>query len=300
MELREESAGAFGLRGGGGEGMGDLKINVPITIRQVERPEEYRALQAVQRASWGLPDDSYVVPVATLVGANRHGGLVLGAFGPDGRAVGMSFAFLGRSGGRLCLYSQLTGIAPEYQDRGLGTKLKLAQRDFALREEIDLIAWTFDPLQAGNAMFNLGKLGATCGSYYVDLYGPREDRLNAGVPTDRILAEWEVSRPPREGGRDKESLALTLVVQGEQGSDGGVRPRRTRVNEETPAQVGIEIPLDMLWIRENNPQQARAWGLEIREAFLACFERGYRAVDFQRSPAGSAGWGRYVLERPAR
>ncbi len=104
----------------------------------------------------------------------------------------MSFAFLGRIEGRLCLYSQLTGVVPGYQSQGLGYQIKVVQRDFARAEGIGLIAWAFDPLQAGNAHFNLARLGATAGRYIDNMYGERTDALNAGVPTDRLIAEWKV------------------------------------------------------------------------------------------------------------
>src|SRR3954447_25250498 len=156
-----------------------------ITIRKAESLADYRACQAAQRAAWGITDENYVVPVATMVGAQLHGGLVLGAFLPDGEAAGMSFAFLGRTGGRLCLYSQLTGVVPGYQDQGVGYRLKLAQREVARSEHVPCIAWAFDPLQAGNARFNLEKLGATASHYVVDMYGPRSDALNRNATTDR-------------------------------------------------------------------------------------------------------------------
>ncbi|MBX6313857.1 MAG: hypothetical protein IRY99_13215, partial [Isosphaeraceae bacterium] len=165
-------------------------MTAEITIRRAESIADYHACQQAQRLAWGLTDESYVVPIATMVGAQLHGGLVLGAFLPDGSAVGVSFAFLGRIEGRLCLYSQLTGVVPGYQDRGLGGRLKQAQREIARAEGIATIAWAFDPLQAGNARFNLDKLGASVGRYIVDMYGPRTDALNAGTPTDRLIAEW--------------------------------------------------------------------------------------------------------------
>ena len=152
---------------------------------------DYRACQDAQRRAWGISEDGYLVPVATMVGANLHGGLVLGAFLPGGEAVAMSFAFLGRIEGRLCLYSQLTGVVPGYQSRGLGYQIKLLQRDFARAEGIERIAWAFDPLQAGNAHFNLARLGASAGRYVENMYGERTDALNAGVPTDRLIAEWD-------------------------------------------------------------------------------------------------------------
>ena len=166
-----------------------------ITIRPAESVADYEACQDAQRRSWGITDDSYVVPLATLVGAQHHGGLVLGAFLPDGSAAGLSFAFLGRVEGRLCLYSQLTGIVPEYQGRNLGLRLKHAQRDFCRREGVDRIAWSFDPLQAGNAHFNLNRLGAMAVRLIPDMYGHRSDALNAGAPTDRLIAEWPVDPP---------------------------------------------------------------------------------------------------------
>src|SRR5262245_33561531 len=119
-----------------------------ITVRRAETIADYRACQDAQRRAWGITDPGYLVTVATLVGANRHGGVVAGAFLPTGEAVAMSFAFLGRIEARLCLYSQLTGVVPGYQSRGLGFTIKIFQRDFARAEGIERIAWAFDPLQA--------------------------------------------------------------------------------------------------------------------------------------------------------
>ncbi len=168
-----------------------LKVDDQITIRRADTIADYRACQDAQRKAWGISDDGYLVPVATMVGANLHGGLVLGAFLPDGEAVAMSFAFLGRVEDRLCLYSQLTGVVPGYQSRGLGHEIKRLQRTIAHAEGIERIAWAFDPLQAGNAHFNLARLGASAGRYVENMYGLRTDALNAGVPTDRLIAEWD-------------------------------------------------------------------------------------------------------------
>src|SRR6516165_12444440 len=130
------------------------QIDTDVTIRRAESVAEYRACQEAQRRAWGLTEEGYVIPVATMVGANLHGGLVLGAFLADGTAAGMSFAFLGRLDDRICLYSQLTGVVPAYQSRGLGYAIKMVQRYIAHAEGLDLIAWAFDPLQVGNAHFN--------------------------------------------------------------------------------------------------------------------------------------------------
>src|SRR5206468_2624883 len=99
------------------------------TIRPPETPADYRALQEAQRRAWGIVDDSYILPVATMASARHHGGFVVGAFLSSGEAVGLSFGFLGRIDGRLCLYSQLTGVVPGYQSLGLGSRIKDAQRE---------------------------------------------------------------------------------------------------------------------------------------------------------------------------
>ena len=95
-----------------------------ITIRPAATPADYHACQDAQRRAWGITEEDYVVPIATMVGAQLHGGLVLGAFRSDGQAMGISFAFLGRIDGQLVLYSQLTGVVPGQQGSGLGGRLK--------------------------------------------------------------------------------------------------------------------------------------------------------------------------------
>src|SRR5471030_595183 len=120
-----------------------IELDDEITIRRAETVADYRACQIAQRQAWGITEDGYVVPIATMVGANLHGGLVLGAFLPGGGAVAMSFAFLGRVADRLCLYSQLTGVVPGYQSRGLGYEIKRLQRTIAHTVGIERIAWAF-------------------------------------------------------------------------------------------------------------------------------------------------------------
>jgi predicted GNAT superfamily acetyltransferase len=225
-----------------------------ITIRHAGSPADYRAIQHAQRLAWGLTDDSYVVPIATMVGAQHHGGLVLGAFLPNGEAVGLSFAFLGRTGDRWCLYSQLTGVVPGYQGQGLGAQIKQRQREHARSIGVSIIAWAFDPLQAGNAHFNLGRLGATARRYIEDMYGPRTDDLNRGVPTDRLIAEWPVdpaSARPRE---DREVLGSPRLVEG---PDEPVSAPWARLAGTTP--LLVEIPAEIARLRRDDPDRAERW-----------------------------------------
>ena len=194
-------------------------LTTEITIRRAETIADYRACQDAQRRAWGISDDGYLVPIATMVGANLHGGLVLGAFLPDGEAVAMSFAFLGRIEGRLCLYSQLTGVVPGYQSRGLGYRIKILQRAIARAEGIERIAWAFDPLQAGQRPLQPGPAGRNGRPLRRQHVRRRTDALNAGVPTDRLIAEWDTQGDPskvRFADADRDA-ARSLIRQSEQG-----------------------------------------------------------------------------------
>jgi len=258
-----------------------------VVIRRAVSPADYRACQDAQRKAWGIAEDGYVIPVATMVGANLHGGLVLGAFLADGSAVAMSFGFLGRVEKRLCLYSQLTGVVPGRQSLGLGRELKLLQREFARAEGLPLIAWAFDPLQSGNGRFNLVKLGARIRRYVDDMYGPRTDSLNSGVPTDRVIAEWDVHDEP-------ESLERP-----------GDAPPLIEIRNGLPVTVPLQADADRLWLpiphdvaplRRANPEAAEAWRKAVRQAFTAAFAAGYEAAGFLRDAEPRCG---YILQRQA-
>jgi predicted GNAT superfamily acetyltransferase len=273
-----------------------------ITIRRAATIADYRACQDVQRRAWGITEDGYLVPVATLIGANLHGGLVLGAFLPTGEAVAMSFAFLGRVEGRLCLYSQLTGVVPAYQSRGLGYRIKLFQRDFARAEGIDRIAWAFDPLQAGNAHFNLTRLGASAGRYVENMYGERTDALNAGVPTDRLIAEWDTTAKSIAWLRPDAAAILPRLIHTPTAPGEDTDPEGTPVPTSVAPlagspQVLLEIPADIARLRRERPAVAEAWRRAVRPAFWTAFDAGYRAVHFIRDDSSGQRCCFYVLDR---
>ncbi len=273
-------------------------VDDEIIIRRAETIADYRACQDAQRGAWGINEESYLVPIATMVGANLHGGLVLGAFLPRGEAVGMSFAFLGRIADRLCLYSQLTGVVPGYQSRGLGYEIKRLQRAIAHAEGIERIAWAFDPLQAGNAHFNLARLGASAGHYVENMYGLRTDALNAGVPTDRVIAEWDTGDDNVVAAPSYESATLLRLIETEQGR--GDEPRAALGISEAAFQarrILLEIPDDIVQLRRETPELAEQWRSAVGRAFLAAFAGGYRAVHFVRDDSSGRRRSFYVLQR---
>jgi predicted GNAT superfamily acetyltransferase len=274
---------------------GSAAVSLPaerFTIRPLASIAEYRACQEIQRRAWAIAEDGYLMPVSLLVSVQKHGGLVLGAFDGD-QMVGFAFAYLGAIEGELGLYSQLTGVVPTYQGRGVGELLKQTQREEALRRGLRVIAWAFDPLQAGNARFNLHKLGARCRRYEVDMYGSRTDALNVGLATDRLIAEWWVAgegeTERRDDGANEEQGTRLLVLEPE-----GEWRRPMTVASVVGERLELDIPPDVAALKRQRPDLAALWQQRVREAFQMAFAHGYVAVDFLRMPGRERCW--YVLE----
>src|SRR5712692_2815219 len=269
--------------------------NVSVTIRDVCGADELRACQDLQRRAWGITEDGYVLPVATMAGAQKVGGLILGAYDANAHLVGFAFAFLGRLQDRLILYSQLTGVHPAHQSTGVGRMLKFEQRRRARDMGLEAVVWAFDPLQASNAAFNLGVLGATCRTYEVDLYGSRTDALNAGLATDRLLAEWPTG-PDSVAGRTEPWPDGVDLIQTKVGPDFGFHTVDT-IHPIPPAatHVQIKIPGRIADLKtRGSPSAARVWQLALRETFQATFEAGFVAVGFSRADPSQPC---YLLER---
>jgi predicted GNAT superfamily acetyltransferase len=147
----------------------------------------------LQRTIWGYSDID-VESRALLVVASHFAGQVIGAFAEE-RLIGFALAFWTNRNGEVRLHSHRVGVLPEYQNLGVGRTLKLAQREDAIARGIKVIQWTFDPLQVRNAFFNFEKLGGTAREYLSNLYGITSSPLHGGLPTDRLLIEWEIESP---------------------------------------------------------------------------------------------------------
>jgi len=159
-----------------------------IFIRTLREASEMRAGVDLQKKVWGYGDID-TVPEQMFIVASESGGQVLAAF-HEKEPVGFALAFAGFHDGSPYLHSHMVAVTPEYQDRGVGRMLKLAQREDALARRFNLIEWTFDPLQLKNAHFNLVRLGAIARRYIPNFYGRTSSPLHAGLPTDRLVVEW--------------------------------------------------------------------------------------------------------------
>jgi predicted GNAT superfamily acetyltransferase len=166
------------------------------TIRQLTEYQEFVDAVQLQKTIWGF-DEIDLLPVRLFVTASKIGGHSFGAYDGD-RMVGFCVAIPGiKPGAKSYLHSHMLGVMKEYRDAGLGRKLKLAQRDDALKQGIELIEWTFDPLEIKNAFFNIERLGAIVRRFVLNQYGTTSSPLNAGLPTDRLTAEWWLLREPQ-------------------------------------------------------------------------------------------------------
>ena len=261
---------------------------MPIEIRPVKTEDEYRAVERLQREIWGAPDIE-IVSFEMLMTTHKNGGVTLGAFDiveDEERMVGFVFGFAGLTAdGRLKHCSHMAGALTGYRDRGVGYALKLKQREIVLAQGIDLITWTFDPLESRNARFNFHKLGATCNVYLRNLYGAMRDKLNAGLPSDRFQVDWRIASSRVEArlrGEEDARSASELISEGvplinPPAAGEPLRPSTMTLGGEE--RILIQIPSDFQSLKAEDGNLALEWRLHTRALFEEAFAKGYLATD---------------------
>ena len=283
-----------------------------IVIQPVTDVADARKLEEIQSLTWGMR------PIEVLPGRFLHamafnGACLLGAY--DGaELVGFVFGLLGTVEGlddridqvaaaRLQMYSAIMGVLPEYQGAGVGYRLKVAQREFALRIGVRLITWTYDPLEGRNGYLNIRKLGVVCNRYERDFHG-EIGGINAGLPTDRFYVEWWVTSNRAKGRLAARRPPLTLDNYM---SGGAVIVNRADLDERDfiapPAdfeRVGsrfalVEIPSSIQIIKEQDMGLAGAWRAHTRELFEYYFARNYLLTDFIRFEDSGGFWRSYYV-----
>lgn len=228
------------------------------------------AVEELQSSVWGS-DRTWVVPSHLLYIVSDYGGILLGAK-VDDRLVGFVLGLLARKGDRLLHASHMLGILPEFQGHGIGAALKHRQRERALAQGLGLMVWTFDPLESRNAYFNFHKLRVTSSTYRPDYYGAMRDNLNQGLPSDRLVVEWDLRDATLRVPAVDAPILILLNKEG--------RPV-TRIPDSDPYRpLAIQVPRDIQGIRQAEPATAAAWRTATRHAFSWAFERGYVARDF--------------------
>ncbi len=165
-----------------------------VTIREARGREDYDACVDLQRRVWGL-SDLEITSAIQLIATVHAGGLLLVAEAGSAGIVGFSYGFAAWSEGASHVHSDMLAVLPDWQGRGVGLRLKWAQREAVLARGLGLVTWTFDPMRAKNARLNLRRLGATAREFLPDLYGRTSSALHHGLATDRLLARWELRSP---------------------------------------------------------------------------------------------------------
>lgn len=272
-----------------------------LEIRKIHSLEEIHRCEELQQQVWGFSDIS-VIPHHLIRTTIDSGGLLLGAF-QDGQMIGFTFSFPGyifengSSQPRLKHCSIMAAVLPEYRFQGIGFQLKLKQRESLVAQGIELVSWTFDPLQSSNAHFNFQKLGIICRSYKEDYYGDIRDQLNRGLPTDRFEVEWWL-KSPRVASRIEEGSKSELM-------DGISVINKTKLENGILSNVDIRLDLRDKRVLAEIPRKiaeidkdgALRWRLELRSIIQSYFQQGYIVSELLASEDTGAPRSFYLLEK---
>ena len=233
-----------------------------LEIRKLETEAEFREALDVEKRVWGFADVE-LVPWRLMVVATESGGLVAGAFDGD-TMIGFSLAFAGRHpDGTSHWHSHMTGVLPEYQNRRIGRRLKLHQRQQAMEQGIEKIAWTFDPLEIRNGHFNVVRLGVIARQLLPNLYGTTTSHLQGALPTDRLVAEWHVK-----------SSRVEAALAGREPPD--------------PANVEatIDVPARIEELRHSDIEAAKSIQTRVRHKFQKSFAAGLIVLGYRVTEDG--------------
>lgn len=258
-----------------------------VSIRDFDRPSDYEDCAWLQTEVWGFTAADAVPPLH-LIAVHHYGGILLGAFDGD-RMVGFVCGFAGWDRGRLFHHSHMLAVVSEYRGTGLGEKLKWAQRARVLEQGIDLVNWTFDPLQAVNANLNITRLGAVVRTYRVNLYGESKSPLHGSLPTDRFEAEWHLSSErvsKAEVGELADWPGWESLPRSNPTVPAASGLRRSAENPDLdidePALL-VEIPESLIVVMARDEPLALDWRLKTRRIFQTYFGKGYEVRGFHRS-----------------
>jgi predicted GNAT superfamily acetyltransferase len=258
-----------------------------FTYRDLTTLPEFEQVVELERQIWGTGYGD-VVPTSILAISVFRGGVLIGAFDGD-RMVGFVYSLPGLKHGRPLQWSHMLGVLDEFRNDGLGLRLKMLQRERALAMGLDLIEWTFDPMQTLNAYLNFTKLGVVVDEYEINVYGKSTSPLHGGNPTDRFVAQWRI----REGLHAFEmNGAAQRTVNRIDRSSGSPRCADVILDADT-AVVLVDIPMGFTEMLAQAPSLALEWRLRTRSLFTTYFARGYEAVGFSLNR--DAGKGTYLL-----
>ena len=282
-----------------------------IAIKRLKTAADYDQAVALQKTYWGGHANA-LVAAHMLQSLSDHGGHVLGA-SHRGRLVGFVMGFLGTAIDweaadarpvmtSLLIMSQRMLVLPAYRGKNIGFRLKMAQRQIALKQGIQLVTWTFDPTMSPNAHLNIRKLGAAARRYRVNYFGVTQPK---NLQADRLVAEWQVTHRRVEkrarGETDWPTLRQYLErgaiwVNRAQAVDSWLRPA-AECQAPTADLALVEIPADFRLLEAEQPPLAQLWRDHIRAVLPPILADGFRITDFARGRLAGQLRAFYVLHR---
>jgi predicted GNAT superfamily acetyltransferase len=273
-------------------------------IRPLKTLDDFHAAENVQHAAWHS-DDIDIAPLHIMLSIARNGGVALGAFAQD-QLVGFVLGFLGTSNRygaeapatvKLKHCSHMLGVLPEWQSRGVGYALKVAQREAVLNQGVRLITWTYDPLESRNARLNIARLGAVCDTYIRDYYGELHDDLNRGIATDRFQVDWWIASRRIETRLTRNRPPLQLrhylevgapIVNAVRWDDRDLPVCPDSIEPAQSDRFLVEFPADFQAVKRADNALAMAWRLHLRAICEAAFATGYTVIDSLHEPGPRA------------
>jgi chorismate synthase len=266
-------------------------LDAQFEVRELGELLELAECESIQRTVWGLTETE-LVPVGQLKAAQHAGGLVAGA-SLGGELVGFTYGFPAYRPELVTphgLHSHMTAVLAKARSLGVGRSLKWFQRRWCLERGLTWVEWTFDPLRAANAKLNLEYLGAQVREYLPDAYGPMEDALNFGLPSDRLVARWQLEAPELDALErgEQRSTPAGKAVPVLQPTEGGL-PGDPVLEIDEPM-LAVEVPIDLGLLLSERPETALAWRFAVRRSLTHYLEAGYLITRFVH--------GSYVLQRP--
>ena len=226
-------------------------MNNSIQVRKLDNLQDQDSARKIFDITWSLDAGTEITP--NLLQAMVHSGSYLSGAFIENKIVGAAFAFPATNNG-LHLHSHMTAVLPEYRDKGVGYALKIDQWNWAKKKNYSHLSWTFDPLVRRNAKLNIAKLGVDISAYHPNFYGDMPDALNAGDESDRLMVSWST---------DLDAPKARELITNPESSD-----------------ILIEIPEDIVEIRSKNQSESMKWRRQVREQFMAAFEKNGKVIGF--------------------
>ncbi|AGK53943.1 acetyltransferase [Bacillus sp. 1NLA3E] len=269
-----------------------------LEIRSLHSVAELEEVRALESKIWG-PQDS--IPTHQTITSVKNGGLVLGAY-VDEQLIAFQYSFPGFNGRNVYLCSHVLATDPHFRSKGIGEKLKIAQREEARKLGYELITWTYDPLESVNGYLNIGKLAAVSSTYIPNCYGEMDDLLNGGIPSDRFLVEWQIQLDSTSGTPEQEvegeSYLKNSLIQFEIDHNGLPIPMPTHsLPRQTDQIVSVAIPKNFREIKKINIETAILWRMKTREIFIELFREGWQVSGFKKNPITESPVNYYILTK---